>query len=206
MMLPKPSVLLHFLLGTITSLVISLPVGATDNYLHHSIQATILVADSDQTGDLIQEWTEENGGYLLLKSSERATVRFPYTRISDFRRFLESTADMVIEISPQAVDLRESMLGLESGIRSREEILAKNLSFIDQADIAGTLAIEREIMQLIQEIETMKGQLRKLNVDREMVRAEIYLRFMEQTLPSDIPSSFAWINTVDFYSFMREGF
>ena len=181
-------------------------VGAVDNYLYHSIQATILVADVDHMGDLVERWVDDIGGYLLLKSSDLVTIRFPYPEIGTFRSFLEKNADLVIEISPRATDLRENMLGLESGIRSREEILAKNLSYIDQADTAGTLAIEREIMQLIQEIESMKGQLRKLNVDRRMARAQIYLNFMEQSLPENIPSSFQWINSVDFYSFMREGF
>lgn len=177
-----------------------------DNTLYHDIRATLLVADVDVLGDLIAQWAEDSGGYLLLKSTDRIVVRFPYTKISLFREFLEQSADLVVEIAPQAVDLREHLLGLQSGIRSREEILLKNLAFIDQADVTGTLDIEKEILTLLGEIEELKGKLRKLNVDRAMARAEVNLSFMEQSLPEDIPSSFSWINTVDFYAFIWEGF
>lgn len=177
-----------------------------DNTLYHDIHATLLVADVDVLGDLIAQWAEDSGGYLLLKSTDRIVVRFPYTKISYFREFLEQNADLVVEIAPRAVDLREHLLGLQSGIRSREEILLKNLAFIDQADVTGTLDIEKEILMLLGEIEGLKGKLRKLNVDRAMARAEVHLRFMEQSLPENIPSSFSWINTVDFYSFIRGGF
>ena len=34
---------------------------------------------------------------------------------------------------------------------------------------------------------------------------EVVLSFQEQTLPRDIPSSFGWINSMDFYRFAEEG-
>ena len=132
--------------------------------------------------------------------------RFPFNEIKGLRELFTDISERIIEIAPGAVDLREQILGLQSGIRSRESILKKNLSFIDRADVAGTLAIEREVHALLQEIESLKGTLRKLNTDRRLARGEIYLSFREQSLPQDIPSSFDWINTVDFYKLMQEGF
>lgn len=176
-----------------------------ENYLHHTLNATILVADPDATAEMITAWAEEKRGYYLLKSTETVVIRFPYQQMGELRAFLEKIADEVIEISPQAVDLREGILGLQSGIKSREEILKRNLSFVDEADVDGTLAIEQEVVQILAEIESLKGKLRKLNVDRVYSRGEIYLSFMEETIPEDIPSSFGWINTVDFYRFMGRG-
>ena len=183
----------------------SFRIGA-QSFLHHSLQATLLVADPDKTADLIAQWSESSGGDYLLKSSDRVIIRFPSVEMPSLRKLLERSAEEIIQISPQAVDLRESVLGLESGIRSREEILEKNLSFIDKADIEGTLAIETEIVQLLKEIESLKGQLRKLSVDRVFSRGDIALSFMQQSLPEDIPSSFGWINTVDFYRFTSGGY
>ena len=109
-------------------------------------------------------------------------------------------------VTPSAVDLREDLLGVRSGIRSREEILQRNLAFLDRADVKGTLAIEREVMALLREIEGLKGRLRRLEADRMMALARIDLTFLEQTLPEDIPSSFGWINGVSFYGFVGGGF
>jgi hypothetical protein len=177
-----------------------------DNFLYHHLRATLLVADPVESADLISRWAESNGGYFLLKSESQVVIRFPFTEIKGLRQLFADISERIIEISPQAVDLREQILGLQSGIRSRESILKKNLSFIDRADVAGTLAIEREVHALLQEIESLKGTFRKLNTDRRLARGEIYLSFREQSLPQDIPSSFDWINTVDFYKLMQEGF
>ena len=177
-----------------------------DNFLYHHLRATLLVADPAESGDLISRWAESKGGYFLLKSENQVVIRFPFNEIKGLRELFADISERIIEITPGAVDLREQILGLQSGIRSRESILKKNLSFIDRADVAGTLAIEREVHALLQEIESLKGTLRKLNTDRRLARGEIYLSFREQSLPQDIPSSFDWINTVDFYKLMQEGF
>jgi hypothetical protein len=60
-------------------------------------------------------------------------------------------------------------------------------------------------MQLLTEIEQLKGKLRKLTVDRAYALAQVNFRILGQSLPTDIPSSFGWINTIDFYRFMEEG-
>ena len=179
---------------------------AEENYLHHGVQATILVADVDRSIDRLALWVDEAGGYLLFKSSEVVIFRFPHTEVGRLRDFLEDISETVVELSLQAQDLRESILGIQSGIQSREEILQQNLQYIDQTDVEGTLAIEKEIMQLLTEIEQLKGKLRKLTVDRAYALAQVNLRILGQSLPTDIPSSFGWINTIDFYTFVDEGF
>ncbi len=180
--------------------------GETENYLSHTVRAVILVDNPDAAADRIAEWVQKNEGYYVLKATDMVIIRFPMKTMGTFRTFLEKTAAHLIHFSPEAVDLREEILGLQSGIRSREEILKKNLSFIDQADVEGTLSIEKEITQLIIEIEQLSGKLKKLNTDKFYARAEITLNYMQQTLPEKIPSSFNWINSVDFYSFINEAY
>jgi hypothetical protein len=194
----------HVILSIIC--LLSIQAVAEENYLHHGIQATILVADVDRAIDSLARWADEAGGYLLYKSSEVVIFRFPYTKVGSLRGFLEDISETVVELSLQAQDLRESILGIQSGIQSREEILQQNLQYIDRTDVEGTLAIEKEVMQLLTEIEQLKGKLRKLTVDRAYALAQVNLRILGQSLPTDIPSSFGWINTIDFYKFVGEGF
>jgi hypothetical protein len=194
----------HVILSIIC--LLSIQAVAEENYLHHGIQATILVADVDRAIDSLARWADEAGGYLLYKSSEVVIFRFPHTKVGSLRGFLEDISETVVELSLQAQDLRESILGIQSGIQSREEILQQNLQYIDRTDVEGTLAIEKEVMQLLTEIEQLKGKLRKLTVDRAYALAQVNLRILGQSLPTDIPSSFGWINTIDFYKFVGEGF
>jgi hypothetical protein len=176
-----------------------------EQYLSRSMRAQIMVADPERTAQRIAAWTERSGGYYIFKSMDLVVVRVPMEDLEKLRALTEKEAEQVVSINFEALDLRESILRTQSGIQSREEILRKNLFYLDRADVEGTLAIEREILRLLQEIENLKGRLRKLTADIKFARAEIHLSFIEQTLPQDVPSSFQWINTIDFYGFVQGG-
>lgn len=175
------------------------------NYMFHQVQTTILVADPEYTADLITVWTEEQGGYYIYRSLDRIVLRVPSDEMSSLRRYLEQISDAVVEVSIQSNDLREQLVTLRSSIKSSEEILARNLEYLDRTDVKGTLAIEQEVRSLLVELESYKGSLRKLEFDRQFAYYEVLLSFKEQILPQDIPSSFEWINRIDFYRFAEQG-
>lgn len=179
---------------------------AQEGWLAHRVRATVLVADPDKAAEAVTRWAEEAGGFFLLRSGEGAVIRFPNAAVGALRGLLEGLAEEVVDFSPEARDLREDLLGLQSGIRSREEILQRNLSYLDGADVEGTLAIEQEVLGLLREIEALKGRLNRLEADRRLALAEVSFRFLEQSVPTDLPSSFGWINTVDYASFQMGGF
>jgi hypothetical protein len=199
--------LIYFLLLLTMILFISpLPLFTEEVYLYKQVDCTLLVADPDAMIEKIVSWLEKERGYYILKSSEQIIFRLPTTAINKLRPFIDEVADEIVSYSQEAQDLRENFLGLRSGIQSREEILNKNLSYINRANVAGTLAVEQEILSLLGEIESLKGKLRKLETDRYYAYINLNLSFLKQALPENIPSSFTWINSVDFYSFIQEGF
>lgn len=179
---------------------------AEESFLHHSLSASVVVADRDAAAERITDWVERQGGYFVTRSGELVVARVPNAALKGLRELLAQLAEEVVEITPSAEDLRERTLAAEAALRSREEILSRNLAYLDRADVAGTLAIEREVSTLLQEIEGLKGKLRKLETDRAFARAEVRLAFLEQSLPERLPSSFAWINGVDFYGFVKGKF
>jgi hypothetical protein len=174
-------------------------------FLHHSVDAALLVGDAEKAAGEIVRWVETRGGYFVVKATDMVVVRIPAPAIGKLRPFLESISGRIVRYNPVATDLRRELLTVRAGIESREEILQKNLEYIDNTDVGGTLAIEQEITELQQEIEQLKGRERRLVTDRRFARAEIALAFQEQTLPDTIPSSFEWVNTVGFFTFMRGG-
>ena len=176
-----------------------------ENYLYQTLEATVLVADPDQTADALESWVENNGGYALLTSSDRVVLRLPFEQIPQLRGKLEELSDYVLDLSPRSEDLREAILETVAKINSRQEVLRQSLALLDQADVSGTLAIEKEVLSLIEEIEQLTATLQTLQLNRTFSRAEIALRYLEQTVPENIPSSFEWINGVDFYSFIHRG-
>jgi hypothetical protein len=195
-----------YLITSVFLFVLHSLVFSADDYLHQQLNATLLVADPDLVAERIAEWAEAAGGYFLVKSSTQVVIRFPSAKMDELREFVKTIAEEVVTLTSKATDLREQFLEIQAGIASREEMLRNTLNFLDRADIKGTLAIEKEVITLLKEVEELKGKLRKIYVDRLYALATINLNYFQQSIPQDIPSSFEWINHIDFYKFIQEGF
>ena len=191
------------LLGLLLLAVLPLPARAEESYLHQSVAVTMLVADADQAADRLEAWVQSRDGYVLYKSRERVSLRLPHGALPGLRAFLEELSEDILDFSPQAVDLREQLARTQSSLASRKEILGRNLAMLEQANVAGTLAIEREMLALIQEVESLQATLARLSVDRAYALVQVAMRYVQATLPEDIPSSFPWINLVGFYPFIE---
>jgi hypothetical protein len=198
--------------AAVTLLVVLLALGAVraapihaDEYTAYHLTTSILVQDPETTADRIIAWVEKNGGYFTLRSSDTLMLRVPSQRMKSLRSLLNELSETVIDVSVRSRDLRESLLLLQSRIASSEDVLERNLALLDRADVKGTLLIEREIKSLLYEIEEYKGTLHKLETDRRFIHAEVLMSFKEQTLPQDLPTSFDWMNGLDFYRLVEGG-
>ncbi len=194
------------LLAAVSLLAALAGAAAQESFLHHTLTASLVVADPEAAAERIAAWVEQQGGYFVIRSDSLVVARVPNAALKPLRELLGQLADRVVDVSPGATDLREQMLAAQAALSSREEVLARNLAYLDRADVSGTLAIEGEVATLMKEIEGLKGRMRKLETDRTFARAEIKLGFLEQSVPERLPSSFAWINGVDFYAFVKGAF
>ena len=175
-----------------------------ESYLHHRIEGTILTGDPEEAVEKIITWVDTEGGYFIRKASDTVIARVPAEKAEGLRHFLESISEDVVDYMPEAYNLREDYLATQSGIESRQEILDKNLEYLGKTNLEGTLAVEKEIMRLLNEIEGLKGRLRRVTADIRYALITVHLHFQQQSLPEDIASSFEWINRVDFYNFIKD--
>jgi len=179
--------------------------GGKKGALRKEITGTILVKNSETAAKALADWASSRGGFFLVKSSERIVLRFPSKDADSFREALKGVSEDIFDFSLIATDIQSEIIECQSGIKAREDILKRNLSYIDKANVSGTIDIEKEVTALLREIEGLKGRLNRALTERDFARAEIAFSFVGQSIPTDIPSSFDWINTMDFYSFMAEG-
>ena len=178
----------------------------TENYMSYSVTISALVADSEAAADDVALWIENTGNYFLYKGMDQLTVRCPVERIEELRRHIDVVSEELYGYTVNAQDTRQLILQLESGIRAREEILGRNLDFLDKADVNGTLAIEKEVTLLLTELDSLKGRLNLANVNRRFAFVQVNLSFLTPTIHEDTYSSFPWLNTLDFFQFMEEGY
>jgi hypothetical protein len=168
--------------------------------LAYDVRASAIVLDAEKVGLALTSFADDAGGYFLLRSLDTVVFRIPAARVGEVRSLLAGVTEVVLSYEPSTRDVREELAAVESALTSREEAL----TLILDADVAGTLALEREIAGLMGDIESFRGRKQRLENDAAFARVEVSLSSRRQTVPSQRPSSFAWVNSVDLYRFLRE--
>ena len=134
------------------------PVGGAQevtSFLHTTILASVVVKDPEVAAQQIASWAEAQRGYFLERSPQQVTVRFRGVASSGFRTMLDEVAEFVVDYAPAARDLRQDFRRVEAGISSRQEMLDLTLSFMADADIVGTLALEGQVNELVTELASL---------------------------------------------------
>ncbi len=178
---------------------------AQENFMYFDYQVSLLVFDPEAVQNRILDWADNEGGNFIYLADDCLLMRVPWQAASGLRELLTGMDLDILAFNQNATDMREEILQLKSGIKSREEILTQNLALIDKADTKGTLAIEQEVVSLISEIETMKGRLNKLEYDRQMAYLNVSFNFKQSARPENVDSSFNWLNQLDMYEFLQGG-
>jgi hypothetical protein len=162
------------------------------------------VADHDGASILIADYADEHGGYFVTRSHAFVELRLPNERLGRFRLFIAEIADEITRFDPSSRDLRTQLIRVDAGITSRTEALEKILTYLTQADIGATLAFEQELRALNGELDSLKGQERRILHDIEYSSVSVSLSSSTSEIPAHLPSSFDWINRVDLYRFISE--
>ena len=200
--------LARWVLGLALVMVLGAAPGARaqeERYLALRASAQLLVTDREAAASTLIAWTQEQGGYFVERSLDRVVLRVPAATFADLRELARSTAEEVIAFNPSAEDLREELAAVRAAIAGREENLERVLTFLEESeDVAGTLALEREISSLMQELESLRGRERAINTRIAYARAEIVLSAQAAGIPDTVPSSFEWLNELDLYDFLGE--
>jgi hypothetical protein len=177
---------------------------ADQETLSVQVEARIVVADQAAASTELASWADEHGGYFVERSFQRVVVRVPTPRVDDYRALIYEIGDPVLAYNPSARDLRDEISTIRAEIISNEEALEQILEYVDESDVAGTLALEQELRAVLTELERLRGRLRAMQNSIAFSRIRVHLSAQQETIPRQRASSFQWINTVDLYRFIRE--
>ena len=110
---------------------------------------------------------------------------------------------VVIEKDLDRRDLTMEIAQLEGSLSSKEEILKKMRTFFDSSDLNSTLDIERNMNQIVNEIENIKGSLRVLKDSAKWSVIDIFFQFRERENIRYVSSPFNWLNSANTEDFLE---
>lgn len=170
-----------------------------------SSQITLKVSDPEATADRVVELAEARGGYLHLLDGRSVRVKVPVAQLEALRAEV-AAAGVVIGRSDRADDVGQAIDRLVTRVASRRKVLDQYLTLLERAPVQAVVTVEREVMQLVGEIERMEGELRVLLHRETFAELQVDFRAPDRRPPAPLGSSpFPWVNSVTL-SNLEEGF
>ena len=161
------------------------------------------VVNPNDVAVLIKKEATALDGFMTYQDEGRIVIKLPPSALSALMLF-SAKQGYVIEKSLGREELSQEIAELEGRLKSKTEILNRLRSFFTDSDANATLDIERNMTELVMEIETVKGRLRVLNDRADWAVVNIAFQFRERDRVVYVRSPFEWLNTANLDTFLQE--
>jgi cell division protein FtsL len=159
----------------------------------------LVVKDVLDTARKIAKFAEENGGWVVSSSisehekvpSGSITVRVPAEKFDEARDYFRSLAIRVTSERTQSQDITEEYVDLQSRLRNLEAAESQLFELMKRSGtISEILNVHRELTNIRQQIEQIKGRMQYLEQSVKMSSITVNLALSEELLP--IPPAEKW--------------
>ncbi|MEA2020291.1 MAG: DUF4349 domain-containing protein [Patescibacteria group bacterium] len=156
---------------------------------------SLLVKDTAEAVEKVKELTQEKDGFVLsartyftdekeqhLKGMIK--IKVPSSVFEESIRELKELAIKVTSEQIQGEDITEEYTDLESRLRNLEAAEEQLLELMGRSgDVSDVLEVQRELTQIRQQIETIKGRMEYLEESAEMSTITVHIATQESELP-----------------------
>ena len=162
-----------------------------------SASLVVKVGEVQPAADALVAKVKTFGGWFQRRTETEVAFRVPAAEVEHL--IAEAAALGVVadrsfserDLTPQVVDLR-------SRLAAREGVLDRYYALLETAKPASVVSVERQITNLIGEIEGYRGQLRVLEHNAVYASVTVQFSFRDRRAPArDGSSSFGWLNTLN---------
>lgn len=160
---------------------------------------SMVVKDINGTVKNISQYAESKGGWVVSSNitggeqtpSGNIVVRVPATNFDEARAYFKGLAEKISHESTQGQDVTEEYTDLQSRLRNLEATENQLLGIMERSGtITDVLAVQRELTNVRNQIEQIKGRMQYLEKNAEMATITINLALSEELLP--IPPAEKW--------------
>ena len=160
----------------------------------------VKVADRSQAADALIARAEELGGYFSSRRDDAVTLRVPTAALPALVKAAELLGDVL-----HARDITFDLEQKRTLLASREAVLARYFKVLGEAGPSAVVTVERQMTQLIVDIESLRGALQLLEHNMAFAELAVSFQFRERRPPArDGSSSFAWLNTMNLVDLLGD--
>jgi hypothetical protein len=165
---------------------------------------TVKVTQRDEAAEAVIERAEQAGGWFSALADDHVTLRLPAEQVEPLMGFageLGVLADRQISRTDRSQELSQA----RARLATRQEMLEQYMAVLESASAGAVVTVEREVTQLVQQIEQLKGRIRYLEDQVTYGTVTVWFQFRDRSAPvSDGSSSFAWLNSLNLVDVVGE--
>jgi hypothetical protein len=180
------------------------PSGFTQTEAALISKIVLKVNNKSQAADDLVKKANALGGYFALLTDKSIKLKIPALQLKSFLSFVEKQG-VIADRDYESIYLGEMLGRKQASLKSKETVLKKYLEVLNQAEDKSIFFVEKEVVKLIQEIETLKGEIRVIKHRLKFAEVNVSFEFRDRKAPSpDGRSSFPWLNTLNLVDMVKD--
>jgi hypothetical protein len=174
------------------------------NIYNVTAQMVLKTIDQQRSEKQLCSMVDSMDGWLLTNTRQEIRFRLPEQYIDSFLKSVDSLGSTT-DKSFSRIDLTNDYLNLVAGIQAKEYLLKQYFDILDSSGTEGIYPVSREIADLQNNLEILKGQMRGMIERMKYAEIRIYFNFNDRRVPLVSGNSdFRWLNTVDLPSLLED--
>ena len=162
------------------------------------------VRNRDETIEMLISQVEKQEGYFKQRTDDSLVLKIPNAKQSAVIDSLPGFG-LVAEKTFDTRSRSEELDNLRARIQGRQDLLARYFEVLDGAESEGVLAVEQEVIRLVEELEGLKGQLRSVEHATTYATLTIHFAFQERRAPvASGRSNFQWLNELSLAELLSD--
>jgi hypothetical protein len=147
---------------------------------------------------------EAMGGWLLTSNRQEIRFRLPQESVDRFLRMADSIGAKT-DVSYTRTDYTNEYLKLVAGLQAKKYLLKQYFDILDSSGKEGIYPVSKEIADLQNGIEMIKGRMRGMLDRMNFAEIRIFFNFNDRKVPLVSGySDFQWLNTVNLPSLLED--
>ncbi len=175
-----------------------------NNIYNINAQLVLKTINQQKTEKQLCSMVDSLDGWLLTSTRQEIRFRLPQQYVDQFLKAVDSLGSTT-DKSFSRTDLTNDYLRLVAGIQAKEYLLKQYFDILDSSGTEGIYPVSREIADLQNNLEILKGQMRGMIERMNYSEIRIYFNFNDRRAPLVSGNSdFKWLNSVDLPSLLED--